>query len=122
VKTEALQERRGLGILRGPVWWSGICWGGPDLSASILIPPDLCSRILRAPDVSVLWHGRDLCRGILHGLLILRGRFLGILNGLYGLCRRILYLCRRILAGLNGLCPRILLGRPSLELLQRGIS
>jgi len=81
-QTEALQERRCLGILHGLVrCWCILC--GPDLYPCILLPPylcsgvslgpHLCSRILHAPDVSVFLHGPDLCRGILHNL------FLGIL-------------------------------------------
>jgi hypothetical protein len=46
-------------------------------------------------------HGPDLCLGILHTLCS------GILYGLYGLYG-------------PDLCPRLLLGRPSLELLQQG--
>jgi hypothetical protein len=71
--------------------------------------PDLCPRILQAPDVSVFLHGPDLCRGILHNL------FLGIL---YGLCGP--DLCTRILYGLYNLRPCIFLGHPSLESLKQG--
>jgi hypothetical protein len=64
---------------------------------------------LHGPDLSVLFHGPDLCRGILRNL-----------------CRGILHnLHRGILHGLNGpdLCPCILLGRrPSLELLQQAFN
>jgi hypothetical protein len=74
---------------------------------------DLCPRILRAPEMSVLLHGPDLCWGILHNLCW------GIL---YGLCGPVL--CPRMLCGLYGLdrCPCIFLARPSLELLQQGLS
>jgi hypothetical protein len=139
LQTEALRQRRRLGILHGPVWGSGICCG-PGLFPCILLPPDprsgalpnlcsgtlphLCSRISHVLEVSVPSHGSDLFRVILRNLClgipclgILHSRCLGILYGLHGpdLYRRILY-------RLHDLCPRIFLGRPSLELLQRSLS
>jgi hypothetical protein len=63
---------------------------------------DLCSGILRGPDLSLLLHGSDLLCGSLRDLV------LGILHGLYG---PDLDLC---------LCLCIILGRPSLELIQQG--
>ena len=62
--------------------------------------PDLCACILHGPDLSVLFHGPDPRWGILHHLC--RG-------GLHGLC------------GL-GLCSRLFLCRPSLELLEQFFS
>lgn len=102
-------ERRCLGILPGRVLCSCILCG-PDLYPCILLPldpcsgflhgSDLCLRILHAPDLSLLLHGPDLWRGILHNLRC------GILNGLYGPDR----------------CSGVLFGRPSLELLEQGFS
>jgi hypothetical protein len=54
--TEALQERRCLGILHRLVLCSGVCYG-----------PDLCPRIWYGPDVSVLLRGPDLWSVILLG-------------------------------------------------------
>ena len=76
-QTEALPERRCLGILYGPVLCSSVLHG-PDLSLCIWLPPELCQqillgldlspRILHAPDLSVLSHGPDLWFGISYGL------------------------------------------------------
>ena len=66
----------------------------------ISMGPDLCSRILHGPHPSVLFHRLDLCRGILHNA------YRGSLRGLCGL----------------GLCPCIIFGRPSLELLEQRFS
>jgi hypothetical protein len=82
-----LLERRRLSILHGLVLCSGVLYGRdrypciflpPDLGSGILLASDLCPRILHAPDLSVLLHGPDLWRGILHNLCW------GILNGSYG--------------------------------------
>jgi hypothetical protein len=84
---------------------------------------DLCSRILHVPEVPVPLHGPDLFRIILRNLYlgilclgVLHSRCLGILHGLHGPDVR-----RRILYRRHDLCPRIFLGRPSLELLQRSL-
>src|SRR5258707_5364557 len=122
--TEALQEPRCLGILHRLVLCSGVWYGRdlylcillrPDLCSGIMLPPDLCSgislgpdlcpRIVYRPDVSVLFHGPDLCSGILHDLcLVILDLGLGILYGLHG----------------PDLCLCIFLCRPSLELLEQG--
>src|SRR6267142_580652 len=76
-------------ILLRPDLCSGIMLP-PDLCSGISLGPDLCPRIVYRPDVSVLFHGPDLCSGILHGL--------------HG----------------PDLCLCIFLCRPSLELLEQG--
>ena len=105
-QTQALQERRLLGILHGRVLCSGVGYGR-DLSPCILLLPDpcsmislgsdLCSCILHGPDLSVLFHGPDPRWGILHHLYS---------GSLHGLC-------------VPGLCPCLFLCRPSLELLEQ---
>ena len=112
--TEVLQERRCLGILPGRVLCSCILCGpdrcillSPDLCAGMSLGSDLSPRILYGPEVSVLLYGLGSCRGILlHNLCggILHNVGLGILYGLYG----------------HDQCPRIFVGRPSLELIQQG--
>ena len=81
------------------------------------------------PEVSAPLHGSNLFRVILRNLRlgilcldilclgILHSRCLGILYGLHGSD-----ICGRILYRLHDLCPRIFLGRPRLELLQRSLS
>jgi len=105
-QTEALQERRWLGILHRLVLCCGVLCGRdmylcillpPDLCLWMSLGPDLCPRILHGRDVSVLFHGPDLWSGILHNL------------------------CWRILSRPYDLCPWILLRRPSLVLLVQGI-
>lgn len=100
-QTEDLQQRRCLGILHGLV----LCLGSlcrRDLYPGILLPPDLshwpdlCPLITDSSDVSV--RGSERCSGIFRNLCG------GIFNGLYG----------------PGLCLRIFLGRPSLELSKQG--
>src|SRR5437763_9625193 len=75
--TQALQERRCLGILHGLVLCSCILYGRdlypcillpPDLCSGISLGPDLCPRILLGPDVSVLFHGPDLWSSVSHNL------------------------------------------------------
>ena len=66
----------------------------------ISLEPDLCACILHGPHTPLLFHGPDLCRGILHDL------YRGSLHGLCGL----------------SLGPCLFLGRPSLELLEQGFS
>jgi len=106
-QTEALQEGRWLGILRGLVLCSSILYGPglypcillqPDPCSGLLPAPDLCPRILHAPDVSALLHGPDPFS------VILRNLCFGILYGLYDLCLRIFLI------------------RPGLELLQQDFS
>ena len=108
-QTEALQERRCLGILHRRVLCSGVGYGRdlspcilllPDPCSMISLGPDLCSCILHGPDPSVLFHGPDLRRGILHH------PYGGSLHGLCG----------------PGLCPCLFLRRPSLELLEQFFS
>jgi len=97
VQTQALQERRCLGILHSLALCSGVCYGR-DLCLCILLPPDLWSGIL---------HGPDLCPRILFGpdpSVLLHGPVRGL----------------GILYGLPALCPCIFLGYPSLELLEQG--
>ena len=76
-QTEALQERRCLGILHRLTLCSGVLYGRdlyscillpPDLFSGILHRPDLCPRILHVTDLSVHLHGPDLSSGILHNL------------------------------------------------------
>jgi hypothetical protein len=76
-QTEALQERRCLGILHSLPLCSGVLYGrdiyscillSPDLFSGILHRLDLCPRILPVTDVSVYLHGPDLSSGILHNL------------------------------------------------------
>ena len=108
-QTQALQERRWLGILHRRVLCSGIGYGR-DLSPCILLLPDpcsmislgsdLCSCILHGPDLSVLFHGPDPRWGILHHL------YSGSLHGLCG----------------PGRCPCLFLCRPGLELLEQFFS
>ena len=70
----------------------------------ISLGPDLCSCILHRPDPSLLFRGPDLRRGFLRDLQgILHGLYRGSLRGLCGL----------------GLCSRLFLCRPSLELLEQ---
>src|SRR6266480_5202891 len=111
-QTQALQERRCLGILHGLVLCSCILYGRdlylygrdlhpciwlpPDPCSGMLLGPDLCPRILYGTDVLVLFHGPDLWSGILYNL------YWGILKGLYDLC------------------PCMFLGRPGLILLKQG--
>ena len=76
-QTEALQERRCLGILYRLTLYSGVLYGR-DLYSYILLLPgpfsgilhrlDLCPRILHVTDLSVHLHGSDLLSGILHNL------------------------------------------------------
>jgi len=90
--------------LYGPILWLGILLG-PDLCSCILRAPhfcsrisrDLCSGILHGPDLSLLLHVPDLCPGILYDLR----PCIFFLYRLYVLDRR----------------PCIFLGRPSLELI-----
>jgi hypothetical protein len=107
-QTQALQERRCLGILHRLVRCSGVLYGRhlhpcillpSNLCTGISLGPDLCPRILHGPDLSVFFQISDLWSGILQNLCW------GILSGLYG----------------PNLCPWILLGHPSLELLEQGI-
>ena len=107
-QTEALQERRRLGVLHRLTLCSGVVFGRdlyscillpPDLFSGILHRPDLCSRILHVTDLSVHWHGPDLSSGILHNL------WCGILSRLHG----------------SDLCPLILLCCPRLVLLEQVI-
>jgi hypothetical protein len=70
-----------------------------NLCTGISLGPDLCPRILHGPDLSVFFQVSDLWLGILQNLCW------GILSGPYG----------------PNLCPWILLGHPSLELLEQGI-
>ena len=106
-QTEALQERRSLGILRRRVLCSGVGYGRalrilflPDPCSLISLGPDLCSCIfiLHGPDPSLLFRGPDLRRGLLHR---------PYRSSLHGLCG-------------SGLCPCLFLRRPSLELLEQG--
>ena len=106
-QTQALQERRCLGILHRLVLCSGVGYGRdlypgilllPDPCSMISLGPDLCSCILHGPDPSVLFHGPDLRWGILHDL------YRGSVHRLCG----------------PGLCPCLFLRRPSLELLEQG--
>ena len=106
-QTEALQERRWLGILQRLVLCSGVGYGRDpcillfsDPCSMISLGPDLCSCILHGPNPSVFFHGADLRWGILHDL------YRGSLHGLCGL----------------DLCPCLFLRRPSLELLEQGFS
>ena len=74
-QTEALQQRRRLGILRRRVLYSGIGYGRDlsspcilllaELRSIIAVGPDLCSCILHGAGPSLLFRGPDLCRGIL---------------------------------------------------------
>jgi hypothetical protein len=103
-QTEALQERRWLGILHRRVLGSGIGYGRdlcilllPDPCSMISLRADLCACILHGPDLSVLFHGADPRWGILHP---------GSLHGLSG----------------PSLSPCLFRGRPSLELLEQGLS
>lgn len=108
-QTEALQERRCLGILHRRGLVSGVDHRRRDLPPCILLlsglrpmislGSDLCSCILHGPDPSVLLHGPDRRRRILHH------RYGGSLRSL----------CRR------GLCPCLFLGCPRLELLEQGL-
>jgi hypothetical protein len=108
-QTQALQERRCLGILRRLVLRLGVRYGRdlspcilllPELCSMMSLGPDLCSCILHGPDPSVLLHRPDLRWGILHH------PYRSNLRGLYGL----------------GLCPCIVFVRPGLELLEQGFS
>jgi hypothetical protein len=107
-QSEALQERRRLGILHRLTLCSGVLFGRdlywcillpPDLFSGILHRPDLYSRILHVTDLSVHLHRPDLSSGILHNL------------------------CWGILSRLSGsdLCPLILLCCPRLVLLEQVI-
>lgn len=106
--TEALQERRFLGILHRLTLCSGVLYGRdlyscillpPDLFSGILHRPDLCPRILHVTDLSVHVHWPAPSSGILHNLCW------GILSGLCG----------------SDLCPLILLCCPRLELVEQVI-
>src|SRR5882672_7210039 len=90
-EAEALQERRWLGILYGPI---------------------RCLGIFHVPELSLLLHMPDLCPGILCDLR------LGILYRLYALdLRPRIFLLYRLYA--LDLWPCIFLGRPGLELIQQ---
>ena len=104
-KTEALQERRCLGILQRRIRCSGVGHGRylspcillflPDPHAMMSLGPDLCACILYGPNLSVFFHGPNPRRGILrhpHRSSLRRA----------------------------GLCPCLFLCRPSLELLEQG--
>jgi hypothetical protein len=106
-QTEALQERRCLGILHRRILGSGVGYGRglrilllPDPCSLISLGPDLCSCIfiLHGPDPSLLFRGPDLRRGLLHR---------PYRSSLHGLCG-------------PGLCPCLFLRRPSLELFEQG--
>lgn len=94
---------------------------------AILSGPDLCPRMFHAPDGAVVWHGFNLCPGILRGTGILYGIgfCLGHLRGsLHSfLHRRLLRLRRCRLYGCRlrwlGLRPCIVAGGPSLESTQQ---
>ena len=110
-EAEALQERRWLGILYGPIRCLGILLG-PALCSCILRAPHLCSGISHVPELSLLLHMPDLCPGILCDLR------LGILYRLYALdLRPRIFLLYRLYA--LDLWPCIFLGRPGLELIQQ---
>lgn len=106
-QTEALQERRCLGILHRLVLCSGVGYGRhlrilllPDPCSMISLGTDLCPCILHGPGPSVLFRGPDLRWGLLR------------------------HPCRSSLHGLCGLdpCPCLFRRRPSLELLEQGFS
>jgi hypothetical protein len=106
-QTKALQERRCLGILHRRILGSGVGYGRglhtlllPDPCPMILLRPDLCSCILHGPGPSGLFRGPDLRWGLLHR---------PYRCSLHGLCG-------------PSLCPCPILRRPSLELLEQGLS
>jgi hypothetical protein len=105
-QTEALQERRCLGILHRRILGSGVGYGRglrslllPNRCPMISLRPDLCSCILHGPGPSGLFRRPDLRWSLLHR---------PYRSSLHGLCG-------------PGLCPCPILRRPSLELLEQGL-
>ena len=104
-ESEALQERRWLGILQRRILCPGVDYGRdlcpcillflPDPYAMISLRADLRACILHGPDLSVFFRGPDPRRGILRHPHRSSGRG-------------------------RGLCPCFFLRRPSLELLEQG--